>query len=98
MPWPGALPRMCIRGNAPVVPRNTQLTLKNEPHSLKLLFRPFWGPNKNLLSQDGYHVTTQYILVNGQIRVYFSRASFYFQIKKFLAVCVASDSNVENEA
>jgi hypothetical protein len=53
---------------------------------------------KNPLSKDGYHLTKQYILVNGWILIYLSGAFSATKFKQFLGVCVASDNNVENEA
>jgi hypothetical protein len=62
------------------------LTMKNVHHSIKCFVSRWGSPNNTIYP------------FNGQVQVYFSRASLYLQIKNFLAVCVASDSNVDNEA
>jgi hypothetical protein len=49
------------------------------------------------LSKDGYQLTKQYILVNGWILIYLSRVSFQLPNLTILAVCIASDNDVENE-
>jgi hypothetical protein len=64
MPWPGALPRMCIRGNAPVVSQKHPVDVEKCTPFFKIAFQAI-GDLKKPLSQDGYHLTTQYILVNG---------------------------------
>jgi hypothetical protein len=55
---------MCIRGNTLLHGQKCPLDIEKCTPFFKIAFQAIWDLKKPL-SQDGYHLTTKYILVNG---------------------------------